>query len=75
MKPEIQELLKALPNTSHGQALKVFLDEQYLELGNVDNVTSYEDAVARQLARKVLRKLFDFYKDNKVGDRPVRDYR
>lgn len=62
MKPEIKELLYQLPNTAHGQALKVFLDAEFDAINDVFDIQTLEDAKGKQIALKTLNKIFSFYK-------------
>lgn len=67
IEPRIKDLLYELPKTSHGQALKVYLDQQYAEINDVTSVVTLEDAKAKQIALKLLAKIFHFYGDNSVA--------
>ena len=72
--PKIKELLYELPKTSHGQALKAHLDSAYEALTDVDNCKDWEDAAARKHARAILRRIFEFYGDKPIVDKPKRMY-
>lgn len=74
MRAEIKQLLLELPKTSHGQALKEFLDEQYKEINDVTNITTLEEAKGKQYALKVLKKIFGFYGEQPTGDKKPNQY-
>jgi hypothetical protein len=61
MRIEIKTLLSELPKTSHGQALKEYLDEKYEEIKDVSSVTTLEEAKGKQIALKIMKELFSFY--------------
>lgn len=61
MKPEIKELLLQLPRTSQGQALKVFLDEEFDKINDVTDIKTIEQAIGKQIAMQTLNKIFSFY--------------
>jgi ribosome-associated protein YbcJ (S4-like RNA binding protein) len=69
MRIEIKTLLKELPKTSHGQALKEYLDECYKEINN-----TIEEAKGKQLAMKTLKKIFAFYNDGTPVDKIPNQY-
>lgn len=71
MRIEIQKLLEELPKTSHGQALKEFLDEQYAEINDVTTISTLDEAKGKQYALKVLKKIFAFYGEKlSTGKKP-----
>lgn len=64
MNSDIKKLLLELPKTSHGQALRVYLNERYDEIDSVEDVESIEDAKGKKIALKILKGIFNFYVDN-----------
>jgi hypothetical protein len=59
-------LLKELPKTSHGQALVRFLNQAKAEMNNVKTITSWDEALGRKNAVKVIDDLFSFMEEKKV---------
>jgi uncharacterized protein YerC len=74
MRIEIKTLLKELPKTSHGQALKEYLDECYKEINDVSTINTIEEAKGKQLAMKTLKKIFAFYNDGTPVDKIPNQY-
>jgi predicted nucleotidyltransferase len=74
IKPEIQELLFQLPNTAQGQALKVFLDEEFDLINDVGGVTTLEEVKGKQIALKTLNKIFDFYVKKPITEKQKNQY-
>lgn len=61
MNDGIRDLLKQLPATQHGQALRVFLEEELEKIDSVDNIKTLEDAKAKQIAKTLIKAIFAFY--------------
>jgi hypothetical protein len=64
--PETKKILTEVKNTSYGQALRIWLNEAIIDIGDIKKVTSYEDAIGRQLAVKKLEEMFSLLKDEKI---------
>ena len=63
--PEINELLQQLPRTAHGQALIKFLNQVKEELNNVKTIESWDEALGRKSAIKMIDDLFSFMGEKK----------
>ena len=57
----IDEILKQLPATQYGAALKVFLEAELDVVDSVDGVTTLSEIKGKQIAKKIIRKIFAFY--------------
>ena len=66
MNEQIRQLLNELPNTAHGQALGVYLHDQYDKMNDVNLCTSWEDTRGRQIAIKMLEDIFKFMKPDTI---------
>ena len=70
MNPEgIKNILKELPATQYGMALKVFLLDQLEKIDSVDNCKTIEEVKAKQLAKSLIKEIFAFYPQGSF-DRP-----
>lgn len=74
MRIEIKQLLNDLPKTSHGQALKEYLDEKYREINDVSSIQTLEDAKGKQIALKLLKEIFSFYLVDKPASKVPNQY-
>ena len=63
MTPENKKLLEDLSRTSSGRALSEFLTKELTELKDVSNATSWDDALGRKHAVKIIEKLFAFMEE------------
>lgn len=62
MRADVKEILFQLPQTSHGQALKIYLDEKFDLINDVHGIETLEEVKGRQIAIKLLEDIFNFYK-------------
>lgn len=74
MREAVKNLLYELPKTSHGKALKEYLDEQIKEVNDVTGVVTLEDVKGKQIAVKILKKIFAFLGDKSVDVKPKNQY-
>jgi len=74
MRLEQKQLLKELARSSHGQALKEYLNEKRLEIGSVQNCTSWEDTLARKHTLDLLDDIFAFLGEEKIIEKPPHQY-
>lgn len=63
MTPQHKELLTQLGKTSHGLALKAFLEEKKAELNNVELLTSWDETLGNKRAVKIIKDLFSFMEE------------
>lgn len=68
------ELLNELPKLAHGQALMKFLEEERKILNDVKTLTSWEEALGRKNAIKVIDDLFAFLGEKKVEIKSRNNY-
>lgn len=71
---ERKKMLDELSRTMHGRAVREFLVEKIEEIGDVENCTSWEDALGRKHAVKALRELFSFLSLTKEDKRTTNQY-
>ena len=67
MKQELEELVKGIAKTSHGQALKVYLEERRELIKNIDNISSFEELLGRKIAVKYINDIMNFIYTEKKG--------
>jgi hypothetical protein len=63
MTPENKKLLEDLSRTSYGRALSEFLKKELEELKDVSNATSWDDALGRKHATRIIERLFSFMEE------------
>jgi hypothetical protein len=73
--PEARKLLEELGKTNFGQALREFLDDELKSIDTVDGVTTLDEALGRDKAVKLIRKIFSFLDKDKKVDKPRTSYR
>lgn len=66
LSPEKRALLAELSRSSHGEALREYLEECYEEVGDVRKCSSWEDTIGRQHALIVLDGVFSFLTDKQT---------
>ena len=74
MEKKYHDILNGMATTQYGQALKVLLDEELKELGDVENATSWDDTLGRQHAVKIIKRLFVFMEPKKKVDKSQNQY-
>lgn len=65
--PDTKRLLEELGKMPYGKALKEFIDEELKEVSDITKIESWDDALARQKAIHIVRKLFSFMNSNTSG--------
>ena len=63
MNPEHKKLLEDLSRTSYGKALSEFLNKELEELKDVTNAQSWDDALGRKHAVRIIERLFSFMEE------------
>jgi len=53
-----RELMKQLPDTAHGRALKDYLDGKLKEILDVSTCNSWEETLGRKYAAQLIKDLF-----------------
>lgn len=74
LEPNLSELLNELPKLAHGQALLKFLEEEKKILNDVKTLTSWEEALGRKNAIKIIDDLFSFMGEKKVETKSRNTY-
>ena len=72
--PQSIKLLEELSRTQHGRALREFLDEKYVEIGNIMESKSWEETLGRQFALNLLKDLFAFMEEKKHTEKTKNQY-
>ena len=67
MKPETKKMLHELSKTNYGKVLREFLDVHYASIGNIMDSKSWEEVLGRKFALTMLKELFSFMEDKKIG--------
>ena len=57
----IKKILKELPATQYGAALKAFLEDELRRIDSVDGIKSFEEVRGRQIAKELIKEIFAFY--------------
>ena len=74
MNDAIREIIKQIPATQYGAALKVFLDDQLEKIDSVDGLKTIEDVKARQIAKQMIKDIFAFYPQGVLDKKNKRLY-
>lgn len=69
MNPEIKKILGELKNTSHGQALRKYLESRRDDLNDLSRLFGPEDMVEKRGMVKMIKELLGFYGDNTPVDK------
>lgn len=72
--PQEKEILSQLPHTQFGVVLKKYLTEELEDIKDVTKSESWDDALARKKAVKVIEKLFNFMGEIKKVDKEKKVY-
>lgn len=71
---EIRKQLLDLSNSQLGNALREYLNDKYVEIGDVTKVTSYDDALGRKYALEVLKEIFKFLERKETVEKSRNQY-
>lgn len=65
-KKELKRLLIDLNKTTHGKALKIYLDEKFAEINDIMKTESWEETQGRKFALILLKDLFYFMEERET---------
>lgn len=71
-KEAINTVLKEMPKTQFGAALKLHLEYELEKLDSVDGVKTIEEVRGKQLAKEIIKTIFSFYPQGSI-DRKKKD--
>lgn len=75
MTEDIKKMLIDLGKSDYGDALKDYLEEKLRLLrGDIENVDSWEDILARRKAKKIVKEIFYFLEPEKVEPKEKNQY-
>ena len=70
----VMKILIQLPQTSYGEALKLFLEEELRAIDSVDSVVTLSEIKGKQLAKKTIKRIFAFYPVGTFDKKPKNKY-
>jgi hypothetical protein len=72
--PEIKKILEGVNSTPFGRALREYLEDELSQIKDVENATSWEDALGRKHAGRIIRKVFSFLGIEKKEEKTKNNY-
>jgi len=73
-KEQINELVREISKTSHGEALRIYLTEKVKEIKDIEKITSYEELIGRKIASKYLNEIIRFIYSKDVPKKGTNEY-
>ena len=70
----IKDILKQLPATQYGAALKAYLEDQLEKVDSVDGLKTIEEVKGRQIAKQLIKDIFAFYPQGTFDTKSKRSY-
>ena len=74
MQESLKDILKQLPQTNYGMALKAYLLQEMDLFDTVDGIKTFEEARGRQLAKEMIKKIFAFYPQGALDKKSKPNY-
>lgn len=72
--PENRKILEALDKTQYGAVLKEYLNGKLEEIRDLQTITSFDDALGRKRAEKIINEIFSFMSGKPVAPKKEHPY-
>lgn len=74
LKPDTKKILSEIGTTQYGRALRDYLDDAILVIGDIRQAKTWEETQGRRIAIETLGKLFSFIKEHKLDKKSKTEY-